>query len=242
MSDAKDLRPPEVSRRDKAIAAAHALVKGAAGSVPIAGSFLSEIVELLYRKPIDQRRDEWLRDVASALEEIRSRAPGLTAEALAENPEFVTVLHRATETAVRTHEVSKRRQLRNALVSSAMPSAPQIDKQLFFLRLVEELTHNQVLVLAFYRDPKGWFVKRGRQPQEYLSAGRDAALKQAYPGLVESQYFRELVIADLERRGLMGGLSGMVSGGAVYDAITKPLAIEFLDYVAANDDSDPATA
>jgi hypothetical protein len=218
------------------------LVKGAVGAVPVAGSFLAEIVGVLYRQPIDKRREEWLRDVASALNEIRAKQEDLSPEKLAQNEEFTTVLHRATESAVRTHEASKRRMLRNALVSSALPSPPDLDKQLFFLRLVEELTPNQVLVLAFYADPKGWFARRDRKPQEFYSAGRDAALEQAYPGLKETPHFQELVIADLERRALLGGLSGMVTGRSVYDAITKPLGREFLDYVRSTDDPEPTSA
>jgi hypothetical protein len=225
-------QPPSETRTDKAIATARALAKGAVGAVPLAGSFLAEIVDLLYRQPIETRREEWLKDVANALTEIRNRQEDLTPECLASNAQFITVLHRATEAAVRTHQTERRALLRNAVVSSALPTAPDIDKQLYFLRLVEELTVNQVLVLALYRNPLEWFRSRGVTPQEFMAAGRDSVVQQAYPDLSSQPHFKVLVVGDLEKRGLISGLSGMVSGRAVYDAVTTTLANEFLDFIA----------
>jgi hypothetical protein len=226
---------PKENAKDKAIAAARAITKGAVGAVPVAGSFLSEIVDLLYRQPIEKRREDWLRDVADALFEIRKRQDDLTPEHLAEDPRFITLLHRATEAAVRTHQEEKRRLLRNAVVSAAMPTAPDLDKQLYFLRLVEELTINQVIVMVLYRNPNVWFQSRKRKTKEFsLGGGRDAVVEQAYPELYKSPDFKLLVLGDLEKRGLLFGLSAMVSGGAVYDSVTTPIANEFLDFVVAD--------
>ncbi len=225
---------PEESAKDKAIAAARAVTKGAIGGVPIAGSFLTEIVDLLYRKPIEQRREEWLRDVADALSEIRKWQDDLTPDRLAENPQFITLLHRATEAAVRTHQDEKRRLLRNAVVSAALPTAPGLDKQLHFLRLVEELTINQVIVMVLYRNPSEWFRRQNRKPKDFYAGSRDAVVEQAYPELHKSPDFKLLVLGDMEKRGLLFGLSAMVSGGAVYDSVTTPLANEFLDFVVAD--------
>ena len=224
--------PPEQSSKDKAIAVARALTKGAGGAVPIAGSFLSEIVDLLYRQPIEERRQQWLREVANALVDLGRRQHDLTPERLAENQQFITVLHRATEAAVKTHQDQKRALLRGAVVSAGLPTAPDLDKQLYFLRLVEELTVNQVIVLALYRSPLDWFRRRGITPREFYSGGRDAVVEQACPELSKSPDFKLLVLGDLEKRGLLFGLSGMVSGGAVYDSVTSSIANEFLDFVA----------
>lgn len=242
MSEYRKHEYPEATAADKAHLAIHAIVKGAISTVPVAGSFLAEIVGILYRQPIDKRREEWLREVASALDEIREKQSELSPEKLAQDEEFITVLHRATESAVRTHEASKRRMLRNALICSALPNPPDLEKQLFFLRLVEELSLNQVLVLAFYADPKGWFARRNISPKEFNSAGREQAIEQAYPEIKNSPYFQELIISDLERRGLIGRLSGMVTANSVYDPMTKPLGQEFLLFVQGTDEDSPSWA
>jgi hypothetical protein len=228
---------PEPENKDKVISVARALVKGAAGSVPVAGSFLAEIIDFLYKQPIDQLREDWIIDLAETLEEIQNKQAELTPEKLAEIPEFVTILHRATEVAVRTHQKEKRQYLRNAINSAIKPNPPDFDKQILFLRLVEELTTDHVLILVLYRDPKGWFSRRGILPQEFMAAGRDQVLVQAYPELAKSGDFRLLVISDLERRGLMGGVSGLISGHAIYDPITSKLGNEFLDYISAIDEN-----
>lgn len=228
---------PEATRKDKAIAAAVALTKGAVDGVPVVGSFLSEIVDLLYRQPIEGRRERWLHDVADALSEIKRQQEELTPERLSTNPEFITLLHRATEGALRTHQDEKRRLLRNAVINGGLPTAPDLDKQLFFLRLVEELSVNQITVLVLYRNPKAWFQKRHLVPKDYYMGGRDAVVEQAYPDLAKHPDFKLLVLGDLEKRALMFGLSGMVSGGAVYDSVTTPIANEFLDFVSAESEN-----
>ena len=55
---------PEPNSKDKTISIARSIVKGSAGAIPVAGSFLSEIVDLLYKQPIEQRREEWLNDLS----------------------------------------------------------------------------------------------------------------------------------------------------------------------------------
>jgi hypothetical protein len=232
MTNDESLVPPQPEGRDHAIAGVVGLAKGALGAVPFAGTFLAEMVDLLYRQPIDRRRDEWMRDVADALEEVRRRRPDLIAGVVAENEEFVTIVHRATEVALRTHEKQKRRMLRNALWHSALPSAASHDLQLYFLRLIEELTVTQVLILNLYNDPAAWFRKTGHNLPEFGAASRFEVLRAAYPQLASSPNIRELTISDLERRGLLGGLNGIVSGHSLLDRVTSTLAQQFLEYVS----------
>ena len=224
---------PEPNSKDKAISIARALVKGSAGVVPIAGTFLSEIVDLLYKQPIDQRREEWLNDLAEALNDVQNRQAELTPEKLAEDPNFITVLHRATEIAVRTHQKEKRQYLKNAIINSTKPNPPDFDKQMYFLRLIEELTVDHVLTLDLYKDPREWFARHQLTPQEFLSASREQVLLQAYPDQVNSEDFRVLVLNDLERRGLMGSITGLVSGRAVYDSLTSKIGKEFVEYITS---------
>ena len=65
-----------------------------------------------------------------------------------------------------------------------------------------------------------------------MSAGRDQVLLQAYPDEAKSEDFRILVVNDLERRGLMGSITGLVSGRAVYDSITSKIGKEFIEYIS----------
>ena len=169
---------------------------------------------------------------AEALNDVQQRQAELTPEKLAEDPSFITVLHHATEIAVRTHQKEKRQYLKNAIINSTKPNPPDFDKQMYFLRLIEELTVDHVLILDLYRNPREWFAHRQITPQEFMSAGRDQVLLQAYPDEAKSEDFRILVVNDLERRGLMGSITGLVSGRAVYDSITSKIGKEFIEYIS----------
>lgn len=223
---------PEPQNSDKAISVARALIKGAAGQIPFAGSFLTEIIDLLFIEPIEERRNEWFKSLAEAIEEIRCQQESLTVEKLANNNEFITTIHRATEIAVRTHQQEKREFLRNAVVNSAYHDSPSFDKRIYFLRLVDELSLNHVVILDLYSNPRKWFEKRGVIPNEFNSAGRNQVLIQAFPGLAKDEDFKVIVVDDLVNRGLLNSLSGIVSGQSVYDAMTSKLANEFLRYIS----------
>ncbi len=214
---------PTEGSKDKAADVLKRLTRATSGSIPVLGSFLAEVVDYCYLLPIEKRRTEWFAELERAFRELSQKVDGLTPEKLAENNEFITILHRATDVALRTHQYEKRRLLANAIVSAGSPTPPELDKQTFFLRLVDELTINQVLVLLLYSNPLEWFKRRNRKPNDFYTAARIEVLNQAYPEIAKDPDFKEVVLAELERRGLLHGLSGMVSGNSVYNPMTSKL-------------------
>jgi hypothetical protein len=238
MSSSKLPEFPTDGGEDKALNFLKSLAKATTGSVPVLGPFLSEAIEFCYIRPIEKRRIDWFEELESALNELSKKVEGLTPAELAKNEEFITILHRATDVALRTHQSEKRRLLRNAVVSAGSLTKPELDKQAFFLRLVDELTINQVLVLLLYNNPVEWFKRRNRKPNDFISAARIEVLNQAYPEMVKDPDFKEVVLSELERRGLLHGLSGMVTGGSVYNPMTSKLGLEFLEYVKADSIED----
>ena len=221
---------PEDSR-DKALEVLKSIAKVSSGAVPVVGPFFSEAIELLYKIPLDKRRQDWFDQLVDAIRELTTKVDNL--EKLSKNEEFITTLHRATDLALRTHQREKRTLLRNAVVSAGSPAAPELDKQTFFLRLIDELSVIQILVLLLYQEPTAWFKKRGIKPIDYSSAGAIEAFNQAYPKLAKDPYVKELVFTELERRGLLHNVSVMVTLSSVYNPRTTKLGIEFLDYVSA---------
>jgi hypothetical protein len=81
----------------------------------------------------------------------------LTPERLSRNEAFVSTALRATEIAVRTHEHEKLEALRNAVMSSALPDAPDDTLQQIFLNHVDSLTpwHLRILTIHFRWDHLG---------------------------------------------------------------------------------------
>lgn len=217
--------PPEEDGQEQALKYLLLLAEGATIPVPIA-SFTIEILDRLYKRPIEKRRMDWMERVTEVINELTSKQSDLTPAKLAQNPEFVTILHRATEIAVKTHQEEKHRLLKNA-ISSAGSSPIELDKQLFFLRLIDELSINQVIVLHLYRDPIEWFRRHNKVPQKYTLASRIEALNQAYPEMTKDPFLKELVLSELERRGLISGLYGNESEQSVYNPLQLILASHF---------------
>ncbi|HVN49138.1 MAG TPA: hypothetical protein VMU30_10020 [Bacteroidota bacterium] len=225
--------PPEQDGQEQALEYLLLLAKGATFPVPIA-SFTIEILNRLYKKPLEKRRIDWMEKVTEVINELISKQKDLTPTKLAQNPEFVTILHRATEIAVKTHQEEKHLLLKNAILSAGSPTSTDLDKQLLFLRFVDELSINQVLVLQLYRNPIEWFHRHNLEPHSYYMASRIEALNQAYPELAKDPFLKDLVLSELERRGLLSGLYGNVSESSVYNPATTNLGIAFLTYVQAD--------
>ncbi len=232
MNNEKIPYPPEATGEEQAIEFLMLLAKGATIPVPIA-SFVVDIIDRLYKRPIESRRIQWMEQVTEAINTLVSQQQGLTPSKLAENEEFVTILHRASELAVKTHQEQKRTLLKNAIISAGSPTAPNLDKQIFFLRTIDELTVNQVIVLSFYDDPRNWFESRHITRPEYFSAPRSAILEHAYPKIANDPFFNELVVTELDRRSLVSDIKGVALHDTIYGSITTKLGKEFLDYVKA---------
>jgi hypothetical protein len=114
---------------------------------------LSELGNLLLN-PLERRKQEWVAQVTSALNEIAERF-NLLPEELQRNDQFTTFLYAATLAALRTHQAAKLQALRNALVKSAMQPAREVDVGLQYLRYIDELSPSHVLLLSALAERAG---------------------------------------------------------------------------------------
>ena len=148
---------------------AQALVKAAVSMVPIAGGPLAELVGLVLQPAIGRRRDVWLGNLETAIEELQQRPDAPSIEELSNNEVFVSVVLNATQAALRTHQAEKLEALRAAVMNSALPMAPDEHTQLMFIRFVEELTPLHLRMLSYLRDPAGWYERHNiGKPNIYI--------------------------------------------------------------------------
>lgn len=224
--------PPEENPQERALEILMLFAKGA--TIPtVVGPFVVEIIQQLLKKPMQKRTVDWMQEVTDAINQIASQQENFTPSKLAENEDFVSILLRASDLAVKTHQSEKRTFFKNAIISSGMPKPPSLDKQMFFLRTIDELSLNQILVLSFYDDPRGWLTKRNINRPEYHSAPRSAILVHAYPGLANDAYLNELIFSELQRRNLLGDMTLGAFYDTIYDSVTTSLGKEFLLYIKA---------
>lgn len=211
--------PPKKQGDDKG----YALVKALVGSTPIAGHAFAVAMETYFAPPLEKRREKWFERVAEAIGELQQQQPGLTLEHLAENEVFITAVVQASQIALRNHQAEKIELLKQAVLHSVLPNAPSEDKQLMFLRFIDELTPSHVRALAAAR-------VRKNQRRSYLEIIWDDV-----PELQDGdphQRFVVVLIRELQVRGLLHSESD-------YNFPNKPnavggapqLADEFLSFV-----------
>jgi hypothetical protein len=54
--------------------AAHALAKGVIGAVPVGASAVAEMFALIVAPPLEKRRDEWLKALGKAVNELQEKS------------------------------------------------------------------------------------------------------------------------------------------------------------------------
>ena len=103
--------------------------EAALGSVPVVGAALAVTFVTALGWRLEQRREKWFTQLAEGVEELRERVEGLDLETLADNDLFVDAVVTATRTVEHTHQEEKIAALRNAVLNSVAPGAPDADTQ-----------------------------------------------------------------------------------------------------------------
>lgn len=179
-------------------------VEAALGSVPIAGPALAVTFVTTLGWRLEHRREEWFTHLAEGLEDVRQRMGDLDFKQLAENPTFVDAVITTTRTIGHTHQKEKIAALRNAVLNSVAPGAPDADTQAIFLNLADRYTPSHLRLLTMWNDPPGWFASHGLTAPTGAIAGAMAdVVETGLPEMKGRQEFYGLVVADLNASGLL---------------------------------------
>src|SRR5262245_56860466 len=158
-----DTTPPQRSTGREIVAKA---AEAGLGSVPLVGNALAVAFVTTLNWRLNERREKWFNKLAEAVEEMREQLDDLDLETLADNPVFVDAVVSATRTIDHTHQDEKIRALRNAVLSSVAPDAPDADTQAIFLDLIDRFTPSHLRLLTLWDDPPTWFSSHGLTPPE----------------------------------------------------------------------------
>jgi hypothetical protein len=213
---------------------AYTVVKAAVSAVPVAGGPAAEVLGLIFGPPLEKRREQWSEQLADAVRELQEKVAELTPEKLSQNEAFITTALHATEIAVRTHQQEKLEALRNAVVSAALPGAPDDTMQQIFLNHVDSLTPWHLRILSFFVDPRGWGERHSISYPTWTMGAPSNVLEQSIPALAGRRGFYDQIVSDLEQRGLMpgGGLHTTMTAQGMFSARITPLGREFLEFIS----------
>jgi hypothetical protein len=201
-------------------------------AIPVIGGPLAVLSEFL-AEPYARRKERWLEELAGVVTELGRRVEELS-KPLEENERFLTAVLHANQIAMRTHQEEKLRALRNAVRNSALRSAPDDDRQLMFLRFVDELTMSHIRVLAVFDDPTAAVSAAGKK-MRVLGGGLNLLLYHCLPELNGQGHLSDQLCRDLENRGLIAPgtkLNVMMTSHGMLTPRTTDLGKQFLGFIA----------
>ena len=191
MREMPDLSPPVHGAGDQA----HAVVRAALSMIPHVGGVFTEVFSALVTSPIERRRAQWMNDVIQAMGTLYQRNATVVQRITADE-QFQTVLIQATWVAIRNHQQEKLDALRNAVLNSAEGTTVSADRQLLFVRYIDELTPSHLLVFRGMVAIQTTIANAG----SYQDLMEHLAPRIALP---MTPTFFKLVCVDLQSRGLI---------------------------------------
>jgi hypothetical protein len=215
----------------------HTVTKGVLSLMPIAGGTAAEFFNEVIAPPISRRRDQWLIEIAKAINKLNERVEGFEIEDLSENETFITTIMHATQVAIRNHQAEKLVALKNAVINSALKTRVDDDLIAMFLDFIDSFTTLHLKILIIFDDPGRWAETHGHEFPHWGMAGLGDVLEHAYPELKGQGDFYEAVWTDLYNKGLLNtpGMDTTMSGHGLMDSRTTNLAEEFIEFIKSGD-------
>jgi hypothetical protein len=181
---------------------AHTAARAAIASLPLVGNAAVELFQSVIQPPLVKRHQEWMNEVAEGLRRLENEKL-IRIEELPEDQVFIDTVLQATQAALRTGQIEKRKALRNAVMNAACKSAPDDSMQRMFISWVDDLTEWHLRLLRLLADPPAWFRSHDRpEPQYAMSSTISGLITDAYPELRPMRDFYDQVGKDLYDRGL----------------------------------------
>ena len=179
------------------------LSKAVVSAVPVLGGLAAELMDIVIRPQIEQRRTDWLNSLAENLAKLEERIDGFQVADLVDHPAFISAILQASAIALRNHNEAKLEALRNAVLNVAVSSTPSEDEHELFILLIDTHTRWHLRILAFLADKKAIAEKKGKLPfPSWSMGGVSTVLKHVYPELVGRRDLYDLIVSDLNRAGL----------------------------------------
>ncbi|WP_281899911.1 hypothetical protein [Phytohabitans aurantiacus] len=223
-------KPPNDSDRSHAI---KRIVEMGIAAIPVVGGPLQISFQEAAGRKLAERREKWFAGLVPRLAELEERFGDFAH--LADEDAFFDAVMRATRIADQTSRQEKLEALRNAVINSVAPGAPDADRQQLHFDLIDQLTPTHFRMLHLLNDPSGWFDDRPEltRPQFGMSSSRPTLIEHAMPDLaVQGREVMERYYGLLGSGGLVNAsLGGMMTAQGAWQAITTNFGREFLAFI-----------
>lgn len=211
---------PRETAADRMDAAARAVINAGASGASAAMGLPPGTIEApvsfalsLWAPPVQKRVDAWRQDVAESLEDLHRRVGAI--EDANRTDAVLDTVAAATAIAMRDASARKREALRNAIVNAGLPAGPSATKRQLFLRLIDELTDFDIVLLPLLANYERWFDNAGLPVPRHTggtgmmydpstsNARLEVVVPMAFPTYDGQGEFVQLRLDELYRRGLI---------------------------------------
>jgi len=230
--DNEKYQPPEQNAGDVAYATGRALLS----AIPAFGGAAVEIFQLVVTPPLEKRREAWMKAIGETVQKLENEK-GISIENLKNNDVFIDTLLQSSQIALRNSQSEKLIALKNAVVNSALPEAPEQSLQQMFLNWVDVFTVWHIRILHLFQNPIKWAKENNHQfPTNKVTGGLDDVLTSAFPELAKNQPMYDQIWSDLGQKGLVGSpsLHGMMTWQGTMSPRTTDLGNRFLKFVSVH--------
>ena len=230
---ALDKRAQELDRTDVADHV-HNVVTAGLNAVPFVGGSLASLIDDYIPKRKEERLREFLRDLAEDVQQIQDRLDESSKDHV-RTDEFAYLIEKSFRGAMESYQKEKIEAYRAILVNSLLPNAPDEDRKLFFVSLVDALTPLHFRIMRILRDPEGYDAATGNRVGAGggLSTSRKEILQKLMP-----EYEADLLEAtwrDLNVRGVVttDSLGGMITDRGISQMarLLTPVGKQFVGFV-----------
>jgi hypothetical protein len=143
--DRKRYEVPKPSSGDKYFS----LTKAGISAIPTFGGPASELFAAIVTPPLEKRRIEWMERIGESLYQLEQKL-GIDINSLQDNPQFIDLLMKATQIALRSSQKEKVEALRNAILNSAIKIELDDVINEIFLNLLDNLTPVHINLLMHF--------------------------------------------------------------------------------------------
>ncbi|MBD3340068.1 MAG: hypothetical protein GF353_13220 [Candidatus Lokiarchaeota archaeon] len=230
MPSKKNYKPPENSKGD----IAHKVVRSGLAAIPFIGGSAVELFTSLIIPPIEKRRIEWMEMVGKSLKKLEEKNY-VTISELREDNNFIDTVLQASQVALRTSQKDKINALKNAILNSCLPEAPDKSKQHLFIDLIDTFTEWHIRILKLFDNPRDWFTNNNVQWPNLYMGGLSSILELAYSEMKGNREFYDLIWKDLYNKGLVNtdSLHVTMSKHGLEQRRTNEMGLQFLKYIAS---------
>jgi hypothetical protein len=227
-----DTKPPGKSTSREIV---ERIGEASVASVPLVGNALAITLVTALNWRLEQRREEWLTKLAEAVEDLHHRVGDFEIGNLTDNDLFVDAVVSAIRTVEHSHQEDKLTALRNAVLNSISPDAPDADTQAVFLNMVDRFTPSHLRLLTLWDDPPAWFESHGLTPPEAaFITSRTVTVEAALPEMKGRRGFYLVIAGELYAAEMLTAtLTGNVQPPSLMSRLTSDFARQFVRFISS---------